>query len=164
MGTPLSTADHQPTDTGIRCHSVFEPRDLLETSSLHVRVTIPNPAIWCQIGGATYIIVISYIEEVFDTSAKASQWDFIQRALSDIDTILTTTGDRLLPGGFHEYRINGNLIRAVNANNHQMTFGVLQSSLLALRSFMTAYQIYGNVECNIYDGANWVGWGGIDMG
>lgn len=90
--------------------------------------------------------------------------DFFTGVLRDLVTILSTTGDGLLPAGLYERQRDGNHIWAVNRNNHQLTWGVLSSSLLALSSFLRAYRVYGNVMCNIYDGVNWVGSGSLTMG
>lgn len=70
-------------------------------------------------------------------------------------------GDHILTGGNYEYLRDGMIVEAYNVNNHQLTLGVLRSSLSALRSFITAYQVVGTIVLNIYDGANWVGWGSI---
>ena len=126
---------------------------------MHARDGIPIPCIWCQIGGATYIIVTQIRQSQYPPSRGATQTSLLQAAIRVIGNSLHDEGDHLLRGGAYELQEDGVMISASSWNNHQMTLGVLQSAMSALRSFMSAYQIYGLVIFNIYDGANWVGVG-----
>ena len=153
---------HQPTNNGIPlCNSVFQPRDLPDTPSLHTRARIPIPCIWCQIGTATYIIVTQCFPYNYPPYAGHAQMNLIQEALEFLEIALASEGDHLIAGGSYRYSRYGMTLQAQNVNNHQLTLGVVRSSLMALGSFMTAYQVLGPVTLNIYDGANWVGLGTI---
>lgn len=55
------------------------------------------------------------------------------------------------------------MVQAANANNHQLTRGVVLSALLALRSWLIAYDVYGTAAFDIYDGANLVGAGTLRL-
>lgn len=46
-----------------------------------------------------------------------------------------------------------------NANNHQLTYGVLENALEALRSWMMFFRACGVIEYDIFDGDNQVGTG-----
>ena len=49
-----------------------------------------------------------------------------------------------------------------NANNHQVTYGVLLSALLGLEKYMSN-RGYGAVQFGLYDGPNQVGQGWLEI-
>lgn len=75
-------------------------------------------------------------------------------------TRLATAGDGLLPGEFSD-QFNNVVMRVWNANNHQMTWGVLNVAILALKDFLIVNKGLGAVAFKIFDGNNQVGQGQI---
>lgn len=68
-------------------------------------------------------------------------------------------GDEILPGGYFNWMgINGIAVEAMNANNHQLTWGVLGAALKALKQYMESNG-YRQAHFDIYDGENMVGKG-----
>lgn len=68
-------------------------------------------------------------------------------------------GDSLLPGGYFNWMgINGIALEAMNANNHQLTWGVLAAAIVAMKKYMESNG-YRQANFDIYDGINMVGKG-----
>lgn len=90
---------------------------------------------------------------VLDTLAEA--YEIIQQHLE-------TNGDGVMPAGtFDRFPSDEGLsITIANANNHQVTWGVLMTAFEALGDWMEQYG-YGSVIFQIYDGPNQVGRGSI---
>lgn len=110
---------------------------------------------WCAQNSQVYVLITQsgaiYTEEIAAVLASA---------LRKINTQLWTVGDGLLPGEFYE-QLNRVALRVWNANNHQTTWGVLDTALSTLNDFLTVRQGMGAVVFKIFDGNNQVGLGRI---
>ena len=80
-----------------------------------------------------------------------------------LGTLLQLMDNPLVGGGYYwglprsAYYIN-----VSNANNHQVTYGVLRAAVAALRDYMAQEGEYGTLVFDIWDGVNQVGRGTID--
>ena len=84
-------------------------------------------------------------------------------ALNYVAQQMRMHGDGVLTGGrFTEFFL-GVSLRVVNSNNHQLTWGVMQSALTALRSWMQAYNVWGTAVFEVYDGSHQVGVGTMNL-
>lgn len=65
-------------------------------------------------------------------------------------------GDRVIGGNGWYTMVGARGVRltAWNANNHQITWGVLAAALVALKDYMSVQNWYGAVTFDIYDGVN----------
>lgn len=73
-------------------------------------------------------------------------------------------GDRRVQNGrFMWFQHMGRdvVLQVTNANNHQVTYGVLSSALAGLQDYMWNCG-YGGVQFKLYDGSNQVGQGSIN--
>ena len=77
---------------------------------------------------------------------------------------MTRDGDRVISSGFGTtFESMEGLVMAVsNANNHQLTWGVLKSALAALDDFINQNGGFVSATFDIFDGQNQVGTGKID--
>ena len=87
----------------------------------------------------------------------------VNSAIFHIATLIMQHGDDVIHGGALEYSVEGVSLRGMNSNNHQMTLGVLQSALLAIRSWMEAYSVWGTAVFQVYDGDHQVGTGWMSL-
>lgn len=112
---------------------------------------------WCASNTATYIVlkVVTALAErvVLDTLAEV--FEIVQQQLE-------THGDGVIPArAFDRFPSDeGMLVSIMNANNHQVTWGVLQAAIEALGDYMEQHG-YASVTFQIYDGPNQVGEGSI---
>ena len=115
------------------------------------------PCFWCLSGAETAIYITVFTPNVF----PSNELPLVLKVLSDALTIVrqvTATGDGVIPTGsfsFSKYSID---CQASNANNHQLTWGVMGAAIEALANFMTLYG-FGAARFGIYDGDNLVGQG-----
>lgn len=75
----------------------------------------------------------------------------------------TTGYDGLLPGGLFRTESNNMILSIRNANNHQMTWHLLSSAILAVVDYMYSKNKFGTVVFDIFDGGNQVGQGSISF-
>ena len=77
---------------------------------------------------------------------------------------MTRDGDKVIPSAAGTtFETEEGLIMVVsNANNHQMTWGVLKSALAALDDFINSNGGFVSASFDIFDGQNQVGTGKID--
>lgn len=96
------------------------------------------------------------------TPAVAIAGDAIEHLLdaatSHIIHIVETWGDKAVDNGVFDWPNNGMALKAWNANNHQMTYGVLGAALDAVGDYMS-FNGFRRATFAIYDGANQVGEG-----
>lgn len=85
----------------------------------------------------------------------------INEAYSYIVGHLSLEGDSLVPTGVFAWRGHGFSLRTWNANNHQMTWGVLRAATFALVDYM-GQAGYATARFDIFDGANQVGAGVLE--
>lgn len=70
-------------------------------------------------------------------------------------------GDAVIPGGMVKWVGDDDLLLSVkNAANHQITWGVLGSALVALSDYMSTFG-YGAAAFTVFDGGSQVGEGTI---
>ncbi len=76
---------------------------------------------------------------------------------------LLEIGDSILSSGtFAAHAASTNMaFRAWNANNHQLTWGVLLAAIRAVSNYMMVENAWGDAEFDIYDGGIQVGRGVI---
>ena len=74
---------------------------------------------------------------------------------------LLQSGDGLIPAGTWQFQLDGLQFVVDNANNHQVSWGVLASAVWGVREFMLSMGIAGVVAFSVYDGVNLVGQGRV---
>lgn len=75
------------------------------------------------------------------------------------DGVVRTLGN----GRILQQQAHGLALAVFNANNHQMTWGVLASALLALVDYMAGQGTYRAAAFTVFDGHNEVGSGSIGL-
>ena len=121
---------------------------------------------WCAPNCETYLII------------RWSGW-IIGQPWSNIQAILAQASDdvtvglrdaysqALVPGGQYSCSLNGLYLQTQNTNNHQQTWEVLGAAITALAEYYQAMQsngaASGSVIFTIYDGANAVGQGSLNL-
>lgn len=112
---------------------------------------------WCASNSATYIVL-----KVVTALAESVVLDTLAEVFEIVQQQLETHGDGVIPArAFDRFPSDeGMLVSILNANNHQVTWGVLQAAIEALGDYMDQYG-YGSVTFQIYDGQNQVGQGSI---
>ena len=86
---------------------------------------------------------------------------FITNAYNSVYAHLVHIGDGLIPEGTWKFQVHDLLIVVDNANNHQVSWGILASTIWGLRDFMTQIGFEGVVTFGIYEGAHLVGQGRV---
>ena len=99
------------------------------------------------------------------TPVTAVAGDGVQSLLNDAGNLILETieqlGDGVIPRGWFDISGEDNLWLTVNnANNHQMTWGVLAAAVVALVDYMESSQ-WGTTTFKLFDGVNEVGVGSI---
>ena len=125
-------------------------------AKVHTRVNTGYTR-WCAPDSAVYVVF-----KGVSAIAQSVVLDSIAEVYEIILEHLETHGDGVMPAGtFERFPSDEGLeITITNANNHQVTWGVLQSALEALGDWMDQFG-YGSVVFQIYDGPNQVGRGSI---
>ena len=87
----------------------------------------------------------------------------LNQAIRETESFIDTRGDGLAgESGMYSVRgLNGVWLHAWNADNHQMTWGVLREACLALFDYMQRNDDFGTVGFEVYDGDHQVGEGMI---
>ena len=99
-----------------------------------------------------------FTTNVFPSNEVSLVLKVLSDALAVVRQAVAVGGDSVIPSGsfsFSKYSIN---CQASNANNHQLTWGVMGAAIEALANFMTLYG-FGAARFGIYDGDNLVGQG-----
>ena len=86
--------------------------------------------------------------------------ELLDEAYSYVQGTISLLGDGLVPGWGMNWARHGFSVRAKNANNHQITMGVLGAAIDALRDYVVK-EGGGTLTFDIYDGENQVGIGSI---
>lgn len=114
--------------------------------------------LWCARHSRTYVLV-----ELGRLVAGESIPATIILAHNVIATRIRSLGDGPIDNGrYSMVGLGGVGVNAWNADNHQLTWGVLGAALTALLDYM---RIYGNgaITFNIFDGAHMVGQGTVQI-
>ena len=69
------------------------------------------------------------------------------------------SGDGLVVGGGFKFTVNKMVVDVWNANNHQVTWGVLANTLWGLAEYMQVNGVWGSAVFQVFDGRNQVGSG-----
>ena len=85
----------------------------------------------------------------------------LSSSFADVVRAVQHNGDGVIPGGmFYQLGANNVVLRTMNSNNHQLTYGVLGAAISALDIYMSQYY-YGGASFTINDGMIEVGKGVI---
>lgn len=114
-----------------------------------------NTIHWYAPGSQTYVILTMY-----DTIAGDAVRDLLVDAMAYIGNNISFNGDGLIPGIFNWLGDENLKLSVWNSNNHQTTWGVLRSALLAVEDYMN-HNVFGTVSFAVNDGAHEVGAGMI---
>ena len=134
------------------------------TEGLTARASGPQNVLWCAAGTQTYIL-ISIADMVAPEESMAGTLErILDGASAAVYDHIVAVGDGNILGGNFQWPL-GELsvsqllfLRVWNANNHQITWGVLHASIVAIASFMRTHG-WGVGHFNIYDGGIQVGYG-----
>lgn len=105
--------------------------------------------------------VVGFLDQVNVNGDSGTVWA-VSQAISQVHNVMTAHGtDGVIPLIDNSFGIGGRGLglRWANANNHQLTYGVLESALEALRSWMIFFGACGVIEYNIFDGGNQIATG-----
>ncbi|KAA6416284.1 MAG: hypothetical protein FRX48_01004 [Lasallia pustulata] len=142
--------------------SMLSPRNPSTTfaPALNLRMLPGGSAVvWCQPGSRTFVIVeMSYV--VGSLAASSHFRDLLTACLNIISYEIETTYDGPIDGGiFERISLTSSLALHVwNANNHQITYGVLGAAVSALLDYMQQ-RGWGDCTFSIFDGPMQVGRG-----
>ncbi|KAI4130810.1 MAG: hypothetical protein LQ347_003242 [Umbilicaria vellea] len=142
----------------------FHRRDLqpLSPSPLQARVgaiPVKIPCIWCAAASATYLKINYFNGGEPGNGVSPIVIKMLSDALDQIEKHVAQNGDGIIPMGAYDYQARGFSWYSVNANNHQLTWGVVGAAVDALITFMLNYSSYGMAQFSIFDGENHVGTG-----
>ena len=87
--------------------------------------------------------------------------ELLDEAYDTIQGTMDLMGDRLIPGWGMDWTAADFSFRVSNANNHQITMGVLGAAIDALRDYVFK-EGGGTLAFDIWDGDNQVGVGSIE--
>ena len=133
------------------------------SSQPRVRATGETAVVWCARGGQTYVIVT--MMNIFGGTAATSPVSALLTAgLNIIMYEMEQSQDGPISGGsFTRFSTaSGLALQAWNANNHQVTYGVLGAALSALADYMNLGG-WGSCTFSIWDGGNQVGLGQVGI-
>lgn len=87
----------------------------------------------------------------------------LNNAFNSIYAHLMTDGDGLVAGGYWHFvqqitTYNVGVV-VMNANNHQITWGVMGAAMQGLSGYMRTGQMYGAATFDVWDGVNQVATG-----
>lgn len=112
--------------------------------------------LWCAPDSQTYVVL--RITQALPALVMQSMLTLSHKYALDYLTLL---GDGLIPHGMVNWVGDDDLLLTVkNAANHQVTWGVLCSALVALSDYMSGFG-YGAATFGIFDGGTQVGQGTI---
>ena len=133
------------------------------SSQPRVRVAGESAVVWCARGSQTYIVVT--MMNIFGGTAASSPVSALLTAcLNIIMHEMEQSQDGPISGGsFNQLSTaSGLALQAWNANNHQVTYGVLGAAFSALMDYMNSVG-WGSCTFLIWDGGNQVGAGQIGL-
>lgn len=112
--------------------------------------------LWCAPESQTYVVL--RITQALPAVVMQSMLTLSHKYALDYFMLL---GDGLIPHGMVQWVGDDDLLLTVkNAANHQVTWGVLCSALVALADYMSGFG-YGAATFGIFDGGTQVGQGTI---
>ncbi|MCJ1305304.1 hypothetical protein MMC08_008118 [Hypocenomyce scalaris] len=146
-----------------------------------------NPAAVQSLLSRSLALILAHIQQTTDGPVEGGVFGYAQAATnggSDASTLVlapdpaagasdaSTTIDgqtayRVNPGGRHYPQPSipeGMLLLAENADNHQITWGVLGAAIQAVLSLMAAQEWWGATTAVVYDGENEVGTLAVSVG
>ena len=123
-----------------------------------------NPLLWCAPHCKTYLKV-TYISAIYGISWNVVT-DLLGGAEDEARKHLRANGDGVISGGTFTFQLSGLEVFIHDSNNHQVTWGVLDSSLRALKEYFDELQLKdgaypGSVTFVVHDGKNEVATGAI---
>ena len=80
-------------------------------------------------------------------------------AYNSVYAHLHSSGDGLVAGGGFKFTVNKMMVDVWNTNNHQLSWGVLGSTLWGLTQYMQTNGEWGSAVFQVFDGSNLVGSG-----
>lgn len=129
--------------------ATLEPRDT-RLSTLVSRVR-GQAIIWCAPNSRTNVAIT-----MAETIAGSEVPDMLVACFTEIMTHIVVFGDSVVSNGVFSWTAGNLAIHVWNANNHQITWGVLGAAVHALEDFMFHTQHWGGASFDIYDGQNMV--------
>ena len=130
----------------------------LQNKTLSGRVT---NAPFCATNSRTY--VLATLLEPLAGAASIAVSDLLIEAANFLNNHIVTASDGNIAGGRFDWPGSESLVlSAWNANNHQLTYGVLSAALQALQEW-TWGEGFGTLAFDIYDGQNQVGQGKLEV-
>lgn len=86
----------------------------------------------------------------------------LSQAIHEITLVIASHGDGLTTDGMYQLEgLDRLMLLAWNADNHQLTWGVLRQAFYALFDYMERNDNFGAARFDIYDGNHQVGEGMI---
>lgn len=143
---------------------MFHRRTLVESASTNILSRgVTNSVLWCAPNSQTYVVIT--LAQTFPGMGILS---ILSSAYNHAQEHIEAMGDgviRALSNGqiFQLQGVNGLALSVFNANNHQTTWGVLASAVLALADYMAGQGTYCAAAFTIYDGHNEVGTGSLGL-
>lgn len=112
-----------------------------------------RPVTWCSPKTETYLRIV--LKALCNSQLIVS----VLSPASDAMTkqIFSKAGDGPIPHGLFEESVGGMLFRAMNADNHQLTWGVLKAAIDGLHDYFVSTGKWGVGSFDIYDGQHKVG-------
>lgn len=107
-------------------------------------------------------VVGPMVNEYYNPDGESGTLWAVDQTISQVHSAMTAHGaDGVIPVAGDNLGIDARRMGLIwaNANNHQLTYGVLQNALEALRSWMIFFNACGIIEYDIFDGGNQVGTG-----
>lgn len=124
----------------------------------------PQGVLWCAPGSQTYILIsISSTIDAADSMANTLENILIGAATAIYDHI-GAVGDGVIGGGRFQWPLGEFspaqmlFLKVWNANNHQVTWGVMHAAIAAIFNYMSM-RGWGVGHFDIYDGGVRVGYG-----
>ena len=114
----------------------------------------PQSFIWCAPNSRTNIIM-TMAESIPDSVVP----DMFVACFTSIMTHIVVFGDSVVQSGVFNWTVDTLAMHVWDANNHQMTWGVLAGAVHAIEDFMFHQQHWGGANFEIYDGQNIVAQG-----
>lgn len=145
---------------------MFHRRTVVESTSINIlfrEATNSHSVLWCAPNSQTYVVIT-----MAQTIPGMGIVGILSSAYEHAHQHIESMGDgviRALSNGrvFQLQGVNGLGLSVFNANNHQTTWGVLASAMVALVDFMAGQGTYCAAAFSIYDGQNEVGTGSLGL-
>lgn len=130
---------------------MFQHRALV---SADLKLRTSQSVLWCASGSRTYILLTPAV-----AIAGHAIESLLDAATDHIIHLVEAVGDTTVTDGVFNWPTNNGLVlKAWNANNHQLTYGVLGAALDAVADYMN-FHGFCRATFAVFDGANQVGEG-----